>query len=154
MNVEKEMSIQDMIIQAEAIADAQREVEEELKKEEEAQEQSVWIKIRNLFCRTVKKVVTIVCQFLKSEILFIINNEDNQRLAKVAVLTALKLGLKSNAAWAAAWMVLRTGEIVISSGKKVKAEDIKTNILETLLQLVYCCIANKDSKSVTAQITK
>lgn len=149
MDIDKENEIQDMVLKAEAVMAAKEEVEAELTKEEqmESGNTSIWIKIRNVFCRTVKTIVTVVIKAIKSEVLFIINNADNQRLAKVAVLTAIKLGLKSSAAWAAAWTVITAGEIVLSNGSKVKAADIRTNILETLLQLVYCCISNKDENT-------
>lgn len=150
MSEDKDKEIETLVEEAEALRDAQNEVEKELEIEEaeEAAKTSVWKSIRNMFCRTVKAIVTIACKLIKSEILFIINNENNQKLAKVAVLTAMKLGLKSNAAWAAAWAVLTAGDIFISPNIKVKATDIKKNVLETLLQLIYCCVANKNDKSV------
>lgn len=149
MEEEFTKEIQGLVDEAELVEDlkpALREAQDAMIKEaiEDAQKIPWYIKIRNLFCRVVKRVVQIVCTEVKSTVLFIINNENNQSLAKLAVLAAIKAGLKGNPAWTAAWAVLQAGEIWISATKKVKAREVDTNIKETLLQLVYTCVKNKE----------
>ena len=76
-------------------------------------------------------------------VVYIINSEKNQTLAKLAVLTAIEAGLKGESAFAAAWKILHEGKIWVSDDKCVDASNINTNIKQTLIQLVYTCIKNK-----------
>lgn len=139
-----EETVQESVDLAEALEEAKKEAAAEIAAEE-AVVQPWYIRLRNLFCRTVKKIVTIVCSSVQSGILFILNNEQNQALAKLAVITAMKAGLKGDKAWAAAWSILQGGEIVIADGVTVKADQVATNVKETLLQLVYTLVKNKIS---------
>lgn len=123
---------------------AKVEVENEIKEEEK--KVKWYVKLGRFLFFIAKTLVSVVLNGVKDEVTFIINNAENQQLAKIAILTAVKMGLKSNAAWAAAYAVLQAGEIVISKNKRIKASEIATNIKETLLQLMYCCYKNQIEK--------
>lgn len=122
-------------VKAQAIID--KEVEEENKKTPWYKKMFGWAKA--LFVSVVK----VVFFGVKGTIVFIINNEKNQTLAKLAVLTAIEAGLKGKDAWKVAYKILSKGDIYIAENIKVNASEIDTNIKETLLQLVYTCIKNK-----------
>lgn len=142
--------IQEEVNKIEDLEDAVVEVKQDLAIEEQQElaNETFWSKFCKWFCSTVKRIVQIACTLLKAEVLFIINNPYNQNQAKVAVLAAIKLGLTSHAAWEAAWKVLLSGKLYISDGVAIEASKIRTNILETLLQLVYTCIAQKNQQGV------
>ena len=133
--IEKNEIIAAALVRAQAKIDA--EVEEENKKTPWYKKVFGWTK--KLFLAVVKVVFTGV----KDTVVFIINNEKNQTLAKLAVLTAIEAGLKGKDAWKVAWEILSKGELYISEDVKISANDVQTNIKETLLQLVYTCIKNK-----------
>ena len=137
--IQKEVDFNEAIelakIRAQATID--KEVEEENKKTPWYKKIFGWAK--SLFV----SVVRVVFFGVKETIVFIINNEKNQTLAKLAVLTAIEAGLKGKDAWKVAYDILSKGDIYIAENIKVNASDIDTNIKETLLQLVYTCIKNK-----------
>ena len=137
--IQKEIDFSEAIelakVKAQSIID--KEVEEENKKTPWYKKMFGWAKA--LFVSVVK----VVFFGVKETIVFIINNEKNQTLAKLAVLTAIEAGLKGNDAWKVAYEILSKGDIYIAENIKVNASEIDTNIKETLLQLVYTCIKNK-----------
>lgn len=137
--IQKEIDFSEAIelakVKAQSIID--KEVEEENKKTPWYKKMFGWAKA--LFVSVVK----VVFFGVKGTIVFIINNEKNQTLAKLAVLTAIEAGLKGNDAWKVAYEILSKGDIYIAENIKVNASEIDTNIKETLLQLVYTCIKNK-----------
>lgn len=133
--IELNEAIEAAKLRAQATID--KEVEEENKK-------TPWYK--KIFCwakALFVSVVKVVFFGVKETVVFIINNEKNQTLAKLAVLTAIEAGLKGKDAWKVAYEILSKGDIYISENIKVNASEIDTNIKETLLQLVYTCIKNK-----------
>lgn len=139
--METEAVIEELALQMQA---AKVEVENQIKEEEK---QVKWyVKLGRFLFILAKNLASVVLRGVKDEVSFIINNAENQQLAKIAILTAVKMGLKSNAAWAAAYAVLEAGEIVVSKNKRIKASEIATNIKETLLQLMYCCYRNQIEK--------
>ena len=91
------------------------------------------------------RVASVICGGVRDTVVFIINNEQNQTLAKLAVLTAMEAGLKGENAFQAAWRVLHEGRIYISETQSVDPSHISTNIKQTLIQLVYTCIKNRIS---------
>lgn len=133
--IELNESIEAAKLRAQATID--KEVEEENKKTPWYKKIFGWAKA--LFVSVVK----VVFFGVKETVVFIINNEKNQTLAKLAVLTAIEAGLKGKDAWKVAYEILSKGDIYISENIKVNASEIDTNIKETLLQLVYTCIKNK-----------
>ena len=137
--IQKEVDLNEAIelakIRAQATID--KEVEEENKKTPWYKKIFGWAK--SLFVSVVK----VVFFGVKETIVFIINNEKNQTLAKLAVLTAIEAGLKGKDAWKVAYDILSKGDIYIAEDVKVNASEIDTNVKETLLQLVYTCIKNK-----------
>ena len=137
--IQKEVDFNEAIEQAKVKAQSiiDKEVEEENKKTPWYKKIFGWAKA--LFVSVVK----VVFFGVKETIVFIINNEKNQTLAKLAVLTAIEAGLKGKDAWKVAYDILSKGDIYIAENIKVNASDIDTNIKETLLQLVYTCIKNK-----------
>lgn len=137
--IQKEVDLNEVIEQAKVKAQSiiDKEVEEENKKTPWYKKIFGWAKA--LFVSVVK----VVFFGVKETIVFIINNEKNQTLAKLAVLTAIEAGLKGKDAWKVAYDILSKGDIYIAENIKVNASDIDTNIKETLLQLVYTCIKNK-----------
>ena len=137
--IQKEVDFNEAIELAKLRAQAtiDKEVEEENKKTPWYKKIFGWAKA--LFVSVVK----VVFFGVKGTIVFIINNEKNQTLAKLAVLTAIEAGLKGKDAWKVAYDILSKGDIYIAENIKVNASDIDTNIKETLLQLVYTCIKNK-----------
>jgi len=134
-DIELNEAIEAAKLRAQATID--REVEEENKKTPWYKKMFGWAKA--LFVSVVK----VVFFGVKETVVFIINNEKNQTLAKLAVLTAIEAGLKGKDAWKVAYEILSKGDIYISENIKVNASEIDTNIKETLLQLVYTCIKNK-----------
>ena len=137
--IQEEVDFNEVIEQAKVKAQSiiDKEVEEENKK-------TPWYK--KIFGRAKAlfvSVVKVVFFGVKETIVFIINNEKNQTLAKLAVLTVIEAGLKGKDAWKVAYDILSKGDIYIAENIKVNASDIDTNIKETLLQLVYTCIKNK-----------
>ena len=139
--IQKEVDFNEAIelakIRAQATID--KEVEEENNKSPWYKKIFGWAK--SLFVSVVK----VVFFGVKETIVFIINNEKNQTLAKLAVLTAIEAGLKGKDAWKVAYDILSKGDIYIAENVKVNASEIDTNVKETLLQLVYTCIKNKIS---------
>lgn len=137
--IEAEIEFNELIESAKLRAQAtiDKEVEEENKKIPWYKKVFGWAKA--LFVSVVK----VVFFGVKETVIFIINNEKNQTLAKLAVLTAIEAGLKGKDAWKVAYDILSHGDIYISENVKVNASEIDTNIKETLLQLVYTCIKNK-----------
>ena len=137
--IQKEVDFNEAIelakIRAQATID--KEVEEENKNTPWYKKIFGWAK--SLFISVVK----VVFFGVKETIVFIINNEKNQTLAKLAVLTAIEAGLKGKDAWKVAYDILSKGDIYIAEDVKVNASEIDTNVKETLLQLVYTCIKNK-----------
>ena len=133
--IELNEAIEAAKVRAQATID--KEVEEENKKTPWYKKMFGWAKA--LFVSVVK----VVFFGVKETVVFIINNEKNQTLAKLAVLTAIEAGLKGKDAWKVAYEILSKGDIYISENIKVNASEIDTNIKETLLQLVYTCIKNK-----------
>ena len=120
---------------------AQAKIDEEV---EEENKKTPWYKKMFGWAKTLfVSVVKVVFFGVKETVIFIINNEKNQTLAKLAVLTAIEAGLKGKDAWKVAYDILSHGDIYISEHVKVNASEIDTNIKETLLQLVYTCIKNK-----------
>lgn len=135
--IEENACMESALKRAEEIVEA--EIEEENAK-------TPWYKklfgvVRKLFIR----VASIICSGVKDTVVFIINNEQNQTLAKLAVLTAIEAGLKGEKAFAAAWKILHTGQLHISEHVVVDPRDVDTNIKQTLIQLVYTCIKNRIS---------
>lgn len=110
----------------------------------EEQRKSPWVvkAIKWFYSTVIRPICQIVFNGVKDTVVFIINNAENQNLAKIAIITAAKAGLKGNAAWAAAMTIFEAGQICIATGKYIKGSDIATNIRETLLQLVYTCLRN------------
>lgn len=108
------------------------------------QKKTPWyVKAAKWFCTVIiKPVCQIIFSGVKETVSFIINNAENQHLAKIAIITAAKAGLKGNSAWAAAMAVFKAGTICVAVGKYVKCSEIDANIRETLLQLVYTCLKN------------
>lgn len=90
----------------------------------------------------ISPICRIVFSGVKETVAFIINNPENQNLAKIAIIAAAKAGFKGNAAWAAAMTVFKAGSICIAVGKYIKCSELDTNIRETILQLVYTCLKN------------
>ena len=137
--IQKEVDFNEAIelakIRAQATID--KEVEEENTNTPRYKKLFGWAK--SLFISVVK----VVFFGVKETIVFIINNEKNQTLAKLAVLTAIEAGLKGKDAWKVAYDILSKGDIYIAEDVKVNASEIDTNVKETLLQLVYTCIKNK-----------
>lgn len=95
-----------------------------------------WIKSKT------KAIVTIICQGAASQFLYVINNAENQALAKLAICEAIRAGLTGEKAWEAAMKILEGGHIYIADDQVVKAIDIKLNVRQVLLQLVYSCLKN------------
>lgn len=122
-------------VKAQSIID--KEVEEENKKTPWYKKVFGWVKVVTI------RVFKLVFTGVKNTVVFILNNEKNQTLAKLAVLTAIEAGLKGKDAWKVAYDILSKGDIYISENIKVNASEIDTNIKETLLQLMYTCIKNK-----------
>ena len=120
---------------------AQAAIDEEIKEEEK---KVPWYKkIFGWVGKKFIKVVQVVFNLVTPTVVYIINSEKNQTLAKLAVLTAIEAGLKGENAFAAAWKILHEGKIWVSDDKCVDASNINTNIKQTLIQLVYTCIKNK-----------
>lgn len=137
--IQSEIELNEVIEAAKVRAQAtiDKEVEEENKKTPWYKKIFGWAKA--LFVSVVK----VVFFGVKETVVFIINNEKNQTLAKLAVLTAIEADLKGKDAWKVAYEILSKGDIYISENIKVNASEIDTDIKETLLQLVYTCIKNK-----------
>lgn len=112
--------------------------------DKEEQRKSCWVSkaIKWFYTTIVKPLCQIVFVGVKESIVFIINNAENQNLAKIAIVAAAKAGLKGNAAWIAAMTVFRAGKICVAPGKYIYGGQLKENIRETILQLVYTCIKN------------
>ena len=124
------------VAKQQAITALAEEQQEELRKEP-------WYKkIAKYVWTFIKPIVQIVFYGVKETVVFIINNSENQNLAKLAIVAAAKAGLKGNAAWLAAMAIFKAGQICIATGKYIKCSEIDTNIRETLLQLVYTCLKN------------
>ena len=133
-----------------AITALAEEHQEELRKEP-------WYKKAAKFIWTfIKPIVQIVFYGVKETVVFIINNSENQNLAKLAIVAAAKAGLKGNAAWLAAMAIFKAGKICIATGKYINCSEIDTNVRETLLQLVYTCLKNsiEGKKLLEAPTTK
>ena len=133
--IEFNAAIEAAKVKAQAIID--KEVEEENAKIPWYKKVFGWVKV------VAVHVFKLVFTGVKSTVIFILNNEKNQTLAKLAVLTAIEAGLKGKDAWKVAYEILSHGDIYIAENVKVNASDIDTNIKETLLQLVYTCIKNR-----------
>lgn len=95
-----------------------------------------WLKTK------AKAIVKIICQDVNNHFLYVINNAENQALAKLAICEAIRQGLSGESAWAAAMKILEGGHIYISDNEVVKAVDIRLNVRDVLLQLVYSCLKN------------
>ena len=121
-----------------ALALLVEEHQESLKKE------SWFKKVAKYVWTFVKPIVQIVFSGVKETVSFIINNAENQNLAKLAIIAAAQAGLKGNAAWLAAMAIFKAGKICIGAGKYIECSKIETNIRETLLQLVYTCLKNSE----------
>lgn len=135
--------IEDNAAMESALKRAEEIIEAEI---EEENAKTPWYKklfgvVRKLFIR----VASIICRGVRDTVVFIINNEQNQTLAKLAVLTAIEAGLKGEKAFAAAWKVLHEGKLYVSERIVVDPKDVDTNIKQTLIQLVYTCIKNRIS---------
>ena len=137
--IEAEIEFNELIETAKLRAQAtiDKEVEEKNKKTPWYKKVFGWVKV------VAVAVFKLVFAGVKNTVIFILNNEKNQTLAKLAVLTAIEAGLKGKDAWKVAYEILSHGDIYISENVKVNASEIDTNIKETLLQLVYTCIKNK-----------
>ena len=137
--------IQNEIEDNAAMEAARQRAEEILEAEvEEENAKTPWYKkifgaVRKIFIR----VASIICSGVRDTVVFIINNEQNQTLAKLAVLTAMEAGLKGENAFAAAWKILHEGKLYISEHIVVDPKDVDKNIKQTLIQLVYTCIKNR-----------
>ena len=131
--------------QAEILEDAKQRAKAIMASEIEEENASIpWYKkifgfARKLFVR----VASIICGGVKDTVVFIINNEQNQALAKLAVLTAIEAGLKGENAFKAAWKILHEGRLYINENKCVEPSCVSDNIKQTLIQLVYTCIKNR-----------
>lgn len=135
--------IEENVFMESALKRAEEIIEAEI---EEENAKTTWYKklfgvVRKLFIR----VASVICSGVRDTVVFIINNEQNQTLAKLAVLTAIEAGLKGEKAFAAAWKVLHGGKLYISEHIVVDPKDVDTNIKQTLIQLVYTCIKNRIS---------
>lgn len=135
--------IEENVFMESALKRAEEIIEAEI---EEENAKTPWYKklfgvVRKLFIR----VASIICSGVRDTVVFIINNEQNQTLAKLAVLTAIEAGLKGEKAFAAAWKILHDGKLYISEHVVVDPKDVDTNIKQTLIQLVYTCIKNRIS---------
>jgi len=138
-------SIQESVDEAECLAEAKLRAQAIIDKEiEEEQKNTPWYK--KLFAWGAKlflTVVKVVFNCVKPTVVYIINCERNQTLAKLAVLTAIEAGLKGECAFKAAMKVLSEGKLWISDTESVDPSSIDTNIKETLIQLIYTCIKNR-----------
>lgn len=141
----KEITIQDMLNEAEIIEDAKMRAQAIIDAEvaEEARKTPWYKKLFNLGAKLFLSVAKVVFTCVKPTVVYAINCEKNQTLAKLAVLTAIEAGLKGENAFKVAMNVLSEGKLWLSDEVCVDPSTVDTNIKETLIQLVYTCIKNK-----------
>ncbi len=108
-------------------------------------------KIWNWIVGVIKPIVKIVCDGLQETVLYVINDAENQDLAKVAITEAAKKGLKGADAFKFALSIIKAGKINLSPTTFILASKVPKNILETLVQLVYTCIKNKLKKDLAEE---
>lgn len=112
-----------------------------------ATEKEPWYKrfFRWLF-RGVKKLFQLVISGANEQITYVLNDPGNQALAVKAIEAAATKGLKGREAFDAALEVLKNGKINTSATSFIEAGKVPTNVLQTLVQLVYTCVKTKLGK--------
>ena len=105
-----------------------------------------WKKLWKWFVGVIKPIVKVVFSGVTDTVSYIINDAENQALAVSAIKQVAEQGLKGKTAFAAALAIIKAGKINLSATTFILAGKLPTNILETLVQLVYTCIKNKLKK--------
>ena len=98
------------------------------------------------FFRGAKKLFQIVISSIDEQISYILNDPENQALAVKAIEAAATKGLSGRESFDAALTVLKKGKLNTSASTSVTADKLPTNVLQTLVQLVYTCVKTKLKK--------
>jgi len=98
------------------------------------------------FCRGAKKLFQVAISGIDEQVTYVLNDPDNQALAVKAIEAAATKGLKGRDAFDAAVEVLKKGKLNTSATSFISAGNVPTNVLQTLVQLVYTCVKTKLKK--------
>ena len=98
------------------------------------------------FCGGAKKLFQVAISCIDEQVTFVLNDPDNQALAVKAIEAAATKGLKGRDAFDAAVEVLKKGKLNTSATSFISAGNVPTNVLQTLVQLVYTCVKTKLKK--------
>lgn len=94
-------------------------------------------------CGGAKKLFQVAINCIDEQITYVLNDPDNQALAVKAIEAAATKGLKGREAFDAALEVLKKGKLNTSTTSFIEAGKVPTNVLQTLVQLVYTCVKTK-----------
>lgn len=98
------------------------------------------------FCGGAKKLFQVAISCIDEQVTYVLNDPDNQALAVKAIEAAATKGLKGRDAFDAAIEVLKKGKLNTSATSFIEAGKVPTNVLQTLVQLVYTCVKTKLKK--------
>ena len=98
------------------------------------------------FCGGAKKLFQVAISCIDEQVTYVLNDPDNQALAVKAIEAAATQGLKGREAFDAALEVLKKGKLNTSATSFIEAGKVPTNVLQTLVQLVYTCVKTKLKK--------
>ena len=98
------------------------------------------------FCGGAKKLFQVAISCIDEQVTYVLNDPDNQALAVKAIEAAATKGLKGREAFDAALEVLKKGKLNTSATSFIEAGKVPTNVLQTLVQLVYTCVKTKLKK--------
>ena len=98
------------------------------------------------FCGGAKKLFQVAISSINEQVTYVLNDPDNQALAVKAIEAVATKGLKGREAFDAAIEVLKKGKLNTSATSFIEAGKVPTNVLQTLVQLVYTCVKTKLKK--------